>query len=120
MLTYILFVPTRSKAAVFQVLADPTRLALFERLAKGEATVTELGRGFSVSQPAISQHLAALRRCNLVSHRREGRNAIYKVRPEGLAPLYDWLEQYRKLWPERLDRLKNLLETSSNSKGEEQ
>lgn len=116
--------PSRNKAAIFQVLGDPTRLAIFERLAQGESTVTELGRGFAVSQPAISQHLSALRRCHLVSHRKEGRNAIYRVTPEGLAPLHNWLEQYRKMWPERLDRLKTLLDESSktklNAKGEEQ
>ena len=103
------------QAAIFQALADPTRLAIFERLACGECTVNELSRGFPVTQPAVSQHLAALSRCHLVTNRRQGRSAIYRVTPEGLAPLHDWLAHYREQWPEHLDRLKTLFEIKSKA-----
>ena len=94
---------------LFRTLADPTRRAVFERLAGGEMTVSDLKAGFAVSQPAISQHLAALRGAGLVEERRQGRNAYYRARPEGLAPLTDWVERYRGFWPERIEALKDVL-----------
>ena len=96
-------------AELFRALADPTRRAVFERLAGGEMTVSDLKAGFAVSQPAISQHLAALRGAGLVEERRQGRNAYYRACPEGLAPLTDWVERYRGFWPERIEALKDVL-----------
>lgn len=95
----------------FRALADPTRRAVFERLSQREQTVTELKSNFAVSQPAISQHLAALRRAGLVSERRAGRHAYYCARPEGLKPLVTWLEQYQSFWIERIDQMKTVLES---------
>ena len=96
-------------AELFRTLADPTRRAVFERLAGTEMTVSELKAGFEVSQPAISQHLSALRGAGLVEERRAGRNAYYRARPEGLAPLTDWVERYRAFWPQRIEALKGVL-----------
>ena len=98
-----------SPEAVFRALGDPTRRAVFERLASREMSVSELTTGFSVSQPAISQHLAALRGAGLVSERREGRFSYYRADPQGLAPLLDWIDRYRAFWPERLGRLRTVL-----------
>jgi DNA-binding transcriptional ArsR family regulator len=72
--------------------------------------VSELARGFDVTQPAISQHLASLRRAGLVAERRAGRNAYYRARPAGLKPLVDWIDRYQAFWRERLTRLDKLLE----------
>ena len=94
---------------IFRALADPTRRAVFERLAQREMSVSELKAGFEVSQPAISQHLAALRGAGLVTERREGRCAYYRVAPDGLAPLAQWMDRYRAFWPERVERLKQVL-----------
>lgn len=94
---------------LFRALADPTRRAVFERLMGQEMTVSDLTTGFSVSQPAISQHLAALRGVGLVSERRAGRFAFYKAEPAALAPLMDWIDHYRAFWPERIERLKDVL-----------
>lgn len=94
---------------IFQALADPTRRAVFERLCVREMNVAEITAGFQVSQPAISQHLAALRRVGLVTERREGRRAFYRSDPSGLEPLTDWLQRYRQFWPERLQKLKRVL-----------
>jgi DNA-binding transcriptional ArsR family regulator len=94
---------------LFRALADPTRRAVFERLMAQEMTVSDLTTGFSVSQPAISQHLAALRGVGLVSERRAGRFAFYKAEPAALAPLTDWVDRYRAFWPERIERLKDVL-----------
>ena len=98
-----------AEADLFRTLADPTRRAVFERLGEGEMTVSDLHSGFSVSQPAISQHLAALKAAGLVSERRAGRNAYYRLRPEGLTPLAGWIDRYRTFWPERIGKLKELL-----------
>jgi DNA-binding transcriptional ArsR family regulator len=95
---------------VFRALADPSRRAIFERLSHGEAPVRDLTARFDISQPAISQHLAALRDAGLVSARREGRLVYYKLEPRGLSPLVDWISQYQAFWRERLERLGKLLE----------
>ena len=95
--------------AVFRALADPTRRAIFERLTHGEAAVRDLTSRFEISQPAISQHLAALRGAGLVSERREGRLVYYRVEPKGLRPLVDWLTHYQAFWTDRLDKLQALL-----------
>lgn len=98
-----------SEVDIFKVLADPTRRAVLERLAGAEMTATELREGFAISQPAMSQHLAVLRGAGLISERREGRYAHYRVEADGMAPLHDWLGRYRALWPARIDALKDLL-----------
>ena len=94
---------------IFRALADPTRRAVYERLAAGELTVSELRAGMSVSQPAVSQHLAVLRGAGLVTERRAGRNAYYRADPQGLDPLRGWIERYRAFWPARLEKLKTVL-----------
>ncbi len=100
----------QGETEIFRALADPTRRAVFERLTRGELPVKELAAGFHVSQPAISQHLATLRRAGLVQERRQGRHAYYRVEPKGLQPLVDWIGHYQAFWTEKLGRLKRLLE----------
>jgi DNA-binding transcriptional ArsR family regulator len=95
---------------IFQALADPSRRAIFESLTAGEAAVKDLTARFDISQPAVSQHLAALKDVGLVSGRREGRCVYYRVEPRGLQPLVDWIAQYRAFWTEHLERLERLLE----------
>ena len=97
------------EAEIFRALADPTRRAVYERLAAGEMTVSELRTGMAVSQPAVSQHLAVLRGAGLVTERRTGRNAYYRADPQGLDPLLGWIERYRAFWPERIEKLKSVL-----------
>ena len=98
-----------TEAEIFRALADPTRRAVYERLAASEMTVSELRSGMTVSQPAVSQHLAVLRGAGLVTERRTGRNAYYRADPQGLEPLLGWIERYRAFWPERIERLKAVL-----------
>lgn len=95
---------------VMKTLADPTRRAVYERIAReGEIAATSLVKGSKVSQPAVSQHLRALRDSGLVLERREGRHVHYRIAPNGLGPLVDWLGHYRAFWRERLDNLEELL-----------
>jgi DNA-binding transcriptional ArsR family regulator len=95
---------------VFQALADPSRRAIFESLMRGEAQVKALTARFDISQPAVSQHLAALKGAGLVRDRRDGRAVYYRVEPRGLRPLVDWIAHYRAFWTEHVDRLERLLE----------
>jgi len=97
------------ESEVFRALADPTRRAVFERLSRREMSVSELKSGFSVSQPAISQHLTALKGAGLVLERREGRNAFYRSDPRGLAALSTWVRRHHVIWPARLEKLKRVL-----------
>lgn len=95
---------------VMRTLADPTRRAVFERIAGSkEITVVELTRGSGVTQGAISQHLKSLKQAGLVIERPEGRNVYYRARPEGLEPLVDWMDHYGVFWRERFADLRNLL-----------
>ena len=94
---------------VFRALADPSRRAIYERLTRGEAAVKDLTARFDISQPAVSQHLATLRRARLVSERRDGRRVYYRIDPTGLRPLIDWIAHYQAFWLERVGRLQTLL-----------
>jgi DNA-binding transcriptional ArsR family regulator len=97
------------EADIFRALADPTRRALFEQLHAREMSVSELTAGLSISQPAVSQHLAALRGAGLVTERREGRFAYYRADPQGLKPVVGWIDRYRTYWPRRVAKLKSVL-----------
>jgi DNA-binding transcriptional ArsR family regulator len=95
---------------LFRTLADPTRRALFERLCRdGAQTVAALTAQAQVSQPAVSKHLAVLKRAGLVRDRREGRNTHYAAQPGALAPLLDWTSQVAGFWESRFDDLEDLL-----------
>ena len=95
---------------IFQALADPSRRAIFESLTRGEAAVKDLTARFEISQPAVSQHLAALKAADLVVARREGRCVYYRIDPRGMKPLVDWIARYRAFWTDHLGRLEHLLE----------
>lgn len=96
---------------VFRALADPTRRSLFERLVdEGQLSVAALTAGAGVSQPAVSQHLAALKAARLVGEQRAGRQAFYSVDPQGLRPLVDWLAHYAVFWRDRFDALERTLD----------
>src|ERR1700722_13965989 len=91
---------------VFRALADPTRRAIFERLARdGEQTVHALTNRAGVSQPAVSKHLGVLKHARLVRCRREGRETHYRAQPAALTPMVNWLDQYGAFWRERFDQL---------------
>ena len=96
--------------AVMRALADPTRRAVFERIVGAdEITVVELTRRSGVTQGAISQHLRSLKQAGLVAERPEGRNVYYRAKPQGLAPLVDWISHYGVFWRERFANPRKLL-----------
>jgi DNA-binding transcriptional ArsR family regulator len=95
---------------VFKALADPTRRAIFERLARdGEQTVRALTDRAGVSQPAVSKHLRVLKQARLVSDRHAGRETHYSAQPLALAPVRDWMSLYGAFWNNRFDSLESLL-----------
>ncbi|MBV9359948.1 MAG: helix-turn-helix transcriptional regulator [Betaproteobacteria bacterium] len=95
---------------IFRALADPTRRAVFERIAKSrEITVAELTRHSGVTQGAVSQHLKSLRQAGLIAQRPEGRNVYYRARPQGLEPLVEWMNHYGAFWRDRFANLRSLL-----------
>ena len=93
----------------FAALADPTRRAILDRLADGEATVTELAEPFSVSLPAISRHLKVLERAGLIVRGRSAQYRPCRLHPQPLGDAAGWLENYRLLWEGSFDRLDDRL-----------
>jgi DNA-binding transcriptional ArsR family regulator len=91
--------------AVFSALADPTRRAILARLVDGGATVTELAEPFPISLPAVSRHLKVLENAGLITRDRSAQWRPSHLRPEALRDAMSWIETYRALWDERLDRL---------------
>jgi DNA-binding transcriptional ArsR family regulator len=100
----------QSLDTTFAALADPTRRAILARLASGEATVSELARPFSMSQPAISKHLQVLERAGLISTARDAQRRPRRLEPQPLAEAFVWLDRYREFWEGSFERLDALLE----------
>ena len=94
----------------FRALADPTRRAILARLAKGEASVTELAKPFDMTLPAISKHLKVLERAGLISGGREAQRRPRRIEGEALAVATGGLERYREVWEGNFQRLDTLLE----------
>ena len=99
-----------TELAALQVLAEPRRLAILELLRDGERPVGELVDRLRVSQPAVSKHLRVLKEAGLVEARPEGQRRLYRIRPDPLAELDEWLGAYRQLWTTHLDRLEDHLD----------
>ena len=95
---------------VFAALAEPTRRAIVDLLREGERPVGELVDVLGASQPLVSKHLRVLRGAGLVEVRPDAQRRLYRLRPEPLAELDDWLQPYRRLWATSLDRLERHLE----------
>ena len=97
--------------AALQVLAEPRRLAILDLLRDGgESPVGELVDHLGVSQPAVSKHLRVLKEAGLVDVRADAQRRLYRIRPEPLAELDEWLAAYRELWTTHLDRLEDHLD----------
>ncbi|MGA3486394.1 ArsR/SmtB family transcription factor [Micromonosporaceae bacterium DT55] len=94
---------------VFAALADPTRRAILSRLAEGDATVNELAQPFPVSLQAISKHLKVLERAGLITRTRDAQWRRCRLDPEPLREVAQWVEQYRRFWENRYDRLDEYL-----------
>jgi DNA-binding transcriptional ArsR family regulator len=96
--------------ATFLALADPTRRAILARLARGEASVTELAEPFAISQPAISKHLKILERAGLITVGQDAQRRPRRFEGKPLAEASAWLERYRASWEANFERLDGVLE----------
>jgi DNA-binding transcriptional ArsR family regulator len=102
--------PSKRLDATFAALADPTRRAILARLASGEASVMELAKPFTMSQPAISKHLRVLERAGLISRGRDAQRRPCRIEGKPLAEADEWLERYRRIWEGNFQRLDTLLD----------
>jgi DNA-binding transcriptional ArsR family regulator len=99
-----------TSSTALRTLAEPNRVAILDLLREGEQPVGELVRRLGLSQPGVSKHLRVLKEAGLVEARVDAQRRLYRVRPEPLIELDNWLEPYRRLWEERLDRLEDHLD----------
>jgi DNA-binding transcriptional ArsR family regulator len=95
--------------ATFLALADPTRRAILARLARGEASVTELAEPFAISQPAVSKHLKILERAKLITVGQDAQRRPRRLDGKPLAEASAWLERYRAIWEANFERLDSVL-----------
>lgn len=102
---------------VFQALADPTRRALLDRLAAGEATVGQLSEPFPLSFAAVSKHIGVLERAGLVTREARGRERVCRIDPAALNDALAWLEFHERYWTGRLDALDALVGTFPGTTG---
>jgi len=96
-------------SSTFAALADPTRRAILARLASGETSVAELAKPFKISPPAVTKHLKVLERAGLITRGRHAQWRPCKLEAVPLKEASDWIEQYRRHWEQRLDRLEEYL-----------
>lgn len=104
---------TAGSADVFAAIADPTRRAILDRLSQGEQPVKQLAKPYAMSLPAISQHLKVLLEVGLVTQRKVGRERLYRLNPEPLKEVSNWVNHYEQFWQEKLDALGDYLEENS-------
>ena len=103
--------------ATFHALADPTRRAILQRLARGQAAVGELAEPFAMSLPAISKHLKVLERAQLIERHKQAQWRRCSLNAGAMRPAADWIEQYRRFWEVSFDRLSKFLEQEEPSNG---
>ena len=103
---------------VFEALANATRMAIVELLARGERSVLDLAGQFEISQPAVTKHLNILERAGLIERRKRGRFRYCRLAPEALEPAFDWIQRTRAYWEERFRVLDEYLEEISEDEEE--
>jgi len=101
---------------VFFALADPTRRAILLHVARGEARVTSLAAGFTISLAAVSKHIRVLEEAGLLKRTKQGREYHLRLVPEPLRDATDWTSQFSRFWIEHLDRIKQLAESKARGR----
>ena len=101
-----------SVGTTIEVIAEPSRRHILDELRNGEQPVQILVERLAISQPAVSKHLRVLRDAGLVTARPDGQRRLYRVCPEALVELDTWLEPYRQMWRESLDKLEEQVSKS--------
>ena len=103
---------------VFQAMADPVRRDIIELLAKEALSVNEVADHFEISRPAVSKHIKILQECGLIRISQQGRTRYCHIQPKNLIPAFLWIDQYRKLWEDKLDSFENYLNQLQSDKKE--
>ncbi len=97
----------------FRALADPTRREILTSLSQREMSLNEVTAQFSMTRAAVRKHLEVLVEGNLIHIRRQGRETLSTLNPDGLRPVVDWLSFFDQFWDEKLDALKTAIETET-------
>lgn len=108
--------PLDPLSVTFSALADPTRRAILARLASGETTVSELAEPFDMTLPAVTKHLKVLERAGLITRGREAQWRPCRLAARPLRDVAQWVEQYRRYWEQRFDRLEQYLDELQQEK----
>jgi DNA-binding transcriptional ArsR family regulator len=103
-------------SATFAALSDPTRRSIVDRLTAGPATVNELAAPFSISQQAVSKHLAYLENAHLIERQRDGRQNFCALKPDAIRDVAKWADRYRRYWEKNFQRLDLLLDEMKRQK----
>jgi len=98
---------------VFGAISNPARRRMLDLLVESERSVNTIAGHFQMSRPAVSQHLRILLDAGLVTEKRYGRERRYRLIPERLGPVRDWIAHYERFWDDRLERLQKLLSKKS-------
>lgn len=94
---------------VFQAIADPIRRDIIELLAEETLSINTVAENFNISRPAISKHLKILQECEIITVKKEGRERFCQIQPKNLIPAFLWIEQYKRLWEDKLDSFEKYL-----------
>jgi len=105
---------------VYQAIADPVRRDIIELLAKEKLSVNTVAEKFDVSRPAISKHLKILKECGIIEINKQGRERFCEVQPKSLIPAFLWIQQYKKMWEDKLDSFELYLNELQNQLPDEQ
>lgn len=103
---------------VFQAISDPTRRQIIQLISYKSLNINAVSDNFGVSRTAIYKHIKILTECGLVSLKQQGRERFCEARLEKLSEVSDWVEQYRKVWMQRLDALEDYLQVLQSTKGQ--
>jgi DNA-binding transcriptional ArsR family regulator len=101
---------TQAEPGVFGAISHPARRRMLDLIAEGDRAVNAIAANFEMSRPAVSQHLRILLDAGLVTEQRHGRERRYRLAPERLGPVRDWLSHYERFWDDHFDRLKRHLD----------
>jgi DNA-binding transcriptional ArsR family regulator len=112
------WLPNNMRRDVFQAIADPIRRDIIDMLATESFTINEVTEKFEISRPAISKHIKILKECGIVTINKKGREHHCQILPTKLIPVFLWIEQYHKLWEERIDSFEEYLIQFQNKKDE--
>nr|WP_299173648.1 metalloregulator ArsR/SmtB family transcription factor [uncultured Allomuricauda sp.] len=99
---------------VFQAIADPIRRDIIRLLAEETLSVNSIAEKFDISRPAISKHLKILNECGIIAYNQIGRERLCLIQPQKLIPAFLWINQYNKLWEDRIDSFENYINEISN------